>query len=288
MKLPMLKMEGRSGCRLEVFSHDGVFRIRKFSKDRDYDARLMLQAKKQEAFFLQQTGNLRTPEVLRVNQSKEGVWFEMPYLHGYKYSEFFDRASIIQVRQLGDRLLSYLFDEFNKAVPGNLDPAVFHNKLAALHGLLINRKDLDHHLVSTCLAHLKQLPSDPFPAGKCHGDMTFSNMIFCDEVIYLVDFLDSFIDSPLMDLVKLRQDTAFYWSLHMDTNLPAYRHSKIIQVFEYLDQRLTEGLREKQELINWYNYLQVFNFVRILPYVSEMADIQFVQHALHKLVPIKS
>ena len=47
------------------------------------------------------------------------------------------------------------------------------------------------------------------PVGTCHGDLTFSNILFNGNNYYLIDFLDSFIESPLLDIVKLRQDTAW-------------------------------------------------------------------------------
>ncbi len=50
------------------------------------------------------------------------------------------------------------------------------------------------------------------PVGICHGDLTFSNMLFNGNNYYLIDFLDSFVESPLLDIVKLRQDSAYLWS----------------------------------------------------------------------------
>ena len=53
------------------------------------------------------------------------------------------------------------------------------------------------------------------PIGFCHGDLTFSNIMFAldDNQVGLIDFLDSFIETPLIDLVKLRQDTHFHWTI---------------------------------------------------------------------------
>ena len=39
------------------------------------------------------------------------------------------------------------------------------------------------------------------PIGICHGDLTFSNILFNGNNYYLIDFLDSFIEYPLMDIV---------------------------------------------------------------------------------------
>ena len=41
--------------------------------------------------------------------------------------------------------------------------------------------------------------------------------------LYLIDFLDSVIESPLFDIIKIRQDTYFNWTINIcdfsfDTN----------------------------------------------------------------------
>lgn len=55
------------------------------------------------------------------------------------------------------------------------------------------------------------------PVGVCHGDLTFSNILFNGNNYYLIDFLDSFIEAPLLDIVKIRQDSAHLWSQLMYT-----------------------------------------------------------------------
>jgi aminoglycoside/choline kinase family phosphotransferase len=56
------------------------------------------------------------------------------------------------------------------------------------------------------------------PIGLCHGDLTLSNILVQEhqgDRIVLIDFLDSFIESPLADLAKLRQDLVHGWTLQM-------------------------------------------------------------------------
>src|SRR5690606_1768937 len=96
--LPALNLEGRSVCRLEVLNNGGVFSVRKFSKDPSYNARLLLQAGKQEAYFRNNTSHdFKTPLVLKQSEVEAPLsWFEMPYLHGQPYSEFLERATIAE------------------------------------------------------------------------------------------------------------------------------------------------------------------------------------------------
>ncbi len=111
-------------------------------------------------------------------------------------------------------------------------------------------------------------------------------MLFCADGIYLVDFLDSFVESPLIDLVKFRQDTFFYWSLLIENQLPESRSAKVIQIFNYLDGQVYSNFANNKFVKEWYNYLQVFNLLRILPYVYQKEEIEFVQKSIQRIIPI--
>ncbi|MEY3200922.1 MAG: hypothetical protein RIR70_472 [Pseudomonadota bacterium] len=51
------------------------------------------------------------------------------------------------------------------------------------------------------------------PVGECHGDLTLSNVILShSKGLLLIDFLTTFLDSPLQDLAKLRQELIYGWS----------------------------------------------------------------------------
>jgi len=49
--------------------------------------------------------------------------------------------------------------------------------------------------------------------GPCHGDLTLSNMILSpSKGLVLIDFLDTYFESPLQDVAKLRQDFYYGWA----------------------------------------------------------------------------
>jgi thiamine kinase-like enzyme len=113
--------------------------------------------------------------------------------------------------------------------------------------------------------------------GKCHGDMTLSNMIFKDDDVYLIDFLDSYIESPTMDLIKLRQDTHLHWSFNMiDVKKSDLMKSKI--ALEYIDNWITDTY----DMTN-YKILQIINLVRIFPYATDIKIKNFI-HEKIKLI----
>ena len=56
------------------------------------------------------------------------------------------------------------------------------------------------------------------PMGRCHGDLTLSNVLIqesADDAVVLIDFLDSFLESPLADMAKINQDLGHAWTLRM-------------------------------------------------------------------------
>lgn len=50
--------------------------------------------------------------------------------------------------------------------------------------------------------------SDFYPRGFCHGDFGFANMLV-GERVHMIDFLPSFIESPLIDIATLQLSTEF-------------------------------------------------------------------------------
>ena len=128
------------------------------------------------------------------------------------------------------------------------------------------------------------IPGTPLPIGICHGDFTFSNILFGDNKIYLLDFLDSFIESPLIDLVKISQDTCFKWSIMLEKEMPAHQKNKLIQTFNYLDHEIASFCNNQLGMSKWYNYLQVFNLLRIVPYLSNSEEIFFIEKSLRQIV----
>jgi aminoglycoside phosphotransferase (APT) family kinase protein len=281
---PTLLLEGRSGCKLEVYSEKRKYIVRKYSKEPNYNQRLLLQAAKQQTF--KSLGSLfKVPLILDKSSDQAPLtWFDMEYVHGQKYSEYLERLSISEIKSLADSFYNYFLVGLNSSEKVNPDRSLFLNKIESVATALEGRVELSVALIQKSINYLKNIPEADLPIGNCHGDFTFSNMLFSEAGIYLVDFLDSFLESPLIDLVKFRQDTFFYWTLSIDRNFPSGRIGKIIQIFRYLDHEIFSRLFFLPEVKSWYVYLQVFNLLRILPYVGKPHEIEFVQSGISKLL----
>ena len=218
------------------------------------DARLVKSALKQKEF---KSDYFKSPNVVEINKDS----FLMEYIQGESFSQFFTLAT---KRDL-DGLIRKLDGYFKERIIGEttLPIQILKDKLKSIPSgnnllyLLENEFDIK------------------IKVGLSHGDMTLSNMIFTDE-IYLIDFLDSYIESPTMDLVKLRQDTHLHWSLNMVNSVTDL--SKIKLGLSYIDNWLV-----KNYPIEKYELLQIINLQRIYPYTDDTKIKNYLETNINKL-----
>lgn len=193
MKNQIINLKGHSGCSVVLVD---PFVVRKTSYCEKYDNRLKAQMEKQIGFKHE---SIRTPSVLEYGYNEQGrFFFDMEYIRGRNLSSVFQKEP-----------LSVCLDtiyKLEKIFPQNecVDFGECIRKKIKTFGNTINREYTD--LVLSCDWNI--------PSGWCHGDLTFENIIISNGNLYLIDFLDSFVESPIVDQAKLLQDVFCYWSFH--------------------------------------------------------------------------
>ena len=249
----MKKLEtGLSGCKLELI---GSNTLRKHSSSLSYNKRLVLQVKKQELFSNQVFRNVETPKVLR----KEDSYFDMEYVTGRSFDEYFSTCSVNDIDFVFDSLCGY-FDGLISNIQ-YYQPEVSKKRLLDKIDSLMTHT---HHLGD--LYHIRQCVrtiSMKIPQTFCHGDLTFTNIIFNKNRLYYIDFLDCFIDSFLCDLIKLKQDLYYHWSL----DVQGIKNLRIRQIYSFLWRKLEERYSQYVETIE-FDVLDVLNTLRIEPYLT--------------------
>lgn len=292
MRIPELYMNGHSGCQLSTYKRDdGLWMVRKKSGINEYNERLRKQAKKQKDFNGYGIGaKICAPDVVADGCDESGLsYFDMPYVRGYKFSEYFSRISVSEIKNIYSNIEVYLDYLFESAVETKCSKKKVYEKVAEVKSKIDSNLYFDYRFVTAVGLFLeKNFPEEKLSVGVCHGDLTFSNIIFSDsDGFYLIDFLDSFIESPVIDLVKLRQDTKFGWSLLIDNCLPDYKRNRCFQVLNYLDcliQRYNKKISEGD--LVWYKYLEIFNLYRIMPYVKNARESSFLYKQINKVISI--
>lgn len=270
---------GHSGCRIllcETSEHN-VF-VRKISSSIEYNVRLEKQAKKQADF----KGKLiRTPEIIRTGSTKDGLFFfDMEYIRGITLAEYMNSIQIGSIRALVENIVSEIMDipDADKGIAENQD--VFEKKILSLKKQLKNEKLISVH---EALDILEDHEWSLFTKSACHGDLTLENIIVKDGQLYLIDFLDSFFDSWLLDAATLMQDVQVMWSYRfMDES----DINTIIRLMVFRDIFIDEVKKQSEEYVIEIYYALLLKLIRIFPYTKDEATHKFLDDKTNLVIKI--
>ena len=244
---------GLSGCKIELLNIDT---LRKYSSSENYNERLRSQIKKQSLFSHFILNNIDTPKVLAINEG-EILSFDMEYSSGLSFDEYFSHASVDDINNVLQSLYGY-FDfliQNSRIYQKEVSKSMILGKLYSIN---VQRKDFLIYLVS------KVVDNDlKVPYSFCHGDLTFSNIIFHPKRLYFIDFLDSFIDSYLVDFAKLKQDLYYFWNL----KIQEIDNLRIYQIYKYIWDSLENRYSEHLNTIE-FKLIDALNLLRIGPYLT--------------------
>lgn len=251
-----LGIKGKSGSKIEVINDNFTFKIRKYSRNTQENQRHVKRGQKQYDFFNNRSyKNIKTPEIFNIVDGDSGnlSYVDMQYISGVNILEFLKEADIKSIDTFMETITSYLDDIISesKIVSRDKYENIFKNKVDELSKLDFPRKEY-------IINKLRNLPKEDLPLGYCHGDLTLANTIYANSTIYIVDFLDIFIESPVFDILSLRQDTKHLWSCFLQDTYDC----RSIELFSYIDNKLE---KKYESLIKneWYNYLSLMNYVRM-------------------------
>jgi hypothetical protein len=250
----MIKLEGHSGCNLSFVNKNGKLFIRKTSKDKQYNERLEKQCNKQINF---EHNFIKTPKIQEFGNNEFGLfYFEMEYINGLKFNEFVKFKRFSHVLMLFSKILDFTFNNFTT---NNLK---LSKEINAKIDSIVETKLIDKHVIE----QLKTYSKLECRSGYCHGDLTFENIIISNDEIYLIDFLDSYIESPVIDISKLFQEFDLNWSNRNSVNENAI--SMIRNIF--LKRNLFDRISEYGINNSTIELQRKLTLMRILPYTNSI------------------
>lgn len=256
---------GRSGC--TFYLDDSGIILRKISSDSEYNDRLYSQYLKQSKF--ENSNNFSTPIPYQFNKTETLYHFDMEYIHGKTFNNFCLDSNVDEILGFSDNLKGLLSDNLKSSILTEINFSKLENKLNSLSKLLGAGVEKYIHFL---LTH----PIEALPIGKNHGDLTMSNIMFSDKY-YLIDFLDNPYETPLNDLIKIKQDTEhnFYF------NLLGKVDTKVKVCLDYIDIQLNKHF---EDTINSHQFiwLSIFNLLRVLPYLKSKNEIESILKSLKK------
>lgn len=296
-----IEVKGHSGCQIDVVKDNDMVYVYKSTADPKYLQRLALQAKKQQAASERMSQHVRIPKIYEVQENTDTTVVKMQYVYSKNFIEFFEQGGFEQLDYLIDALKNFIEEEIDKSELKTIPPTIFQDKFVQIRNvveekLLCCEKDLDRFqiqdkklksqiqvIIGRSQKVFDGLKEMLIPVGICHGDLTFSNILFNGSNCYLIDFLDSFIETPLQDIVKIRQDTAFRWSQLMYTK--EFDEVRLRIICDKIDREINNYFTRKyQWYTDHYRTLQLMNFLRILPYAHEERVINYLVDVLGGLL----
>jgi hypothetical protein len=163
----------------------------------------------------------------------------------------------------------FLLNNIKNSILTEINFSKLESKLDNLFKLLGND-------VGNYIKFLLKNPIETLPIGKNHGDLTMSNIMFSDKY-YLIDFLDNPYETPLNDLIKIKQDTEhnFYF------NLIGKADTKVKVCLNYIDTQLNQTFSDILES-HQFIWLSIFNLLRVLPYLKSKNEIESILKSLKK------
>ena len=283
-----IDVKGHSGCSIDVIRDGRSLYVVKATSDPKYFDRLVLQARKQQEASLPEYQHIRVPKVHDVIRSNDEVSVKMDYVYSKNFVEYFEHAGFEQIDYLISALLMYLDREIEESPMQSVAASTLTDKFEDVCRKTLSNPSLQRdieirNLLDRSAEAFQSIGDMQLPVGKCHGDLTFSNILLNGNNYYLIDFLDSFIESPLLDIVKVRQDTAWRWSQLM--YVQPFDKVRLKIICDKIDRDIDSHFRERHEWYrNYYSPMQLMNFLRILQYAHEPKVIDYLENVISSIL----
>lgn len=269
-----VKLNGYSGCKLEIVHTDSKYSVIKSSPNIAYNERLKKQKKKQESLHI---GNFR---ICRIYDDgyKDGLYFFlMEYINGTTFADYLEKIKLSEIKDSVNILTSHFIEFEQKNETAQM---VFREKIQTTL-LSIHKNSIidvnDKELVEA-IEILNKYTWEYVIPSPCHGDMTLENILVGEDGYYLIDYLDSFYDTWMIDAAKFLQDAMCFWT---------YRNKKIninlevrLLVFKDLCLNRILDMKMGEKLLDTVYHILLLNILRIMPYTTNQDDYVFLKKAI--------
>mgnify|MGYP001215120320 CR=1 FL=1 len=268
--------KGYSKDNLELIEIKGQRYVRKTWSDVERGKRA---SQKQILFEEIRTGNIqiKSPKIIDtyINKSKK---FEiiMEYIEGYSGSGLHKISSPLLVKNLRQAFSFILSRNIEESHSEKVLTTELVNKLNRIYEQ-IKDSDIKYHIINLKTIISKNKFYD-IPIGKCHGDLTTENIIATSHSsFYIIDFLPCFLETPIWDLAKIKQDLIHGWSTRY---LKGYEMNNTKILYQYLKPHQLEILDIKKDYI--YKIFDIINIARIAPYIKDVITYEWVLNTMNR------
>lgn len=268
---------GHSGCTILLIEDENAKAfVRKFSSDLNYNKRLQYQCNKQKEFV---SDSIKAPRVLDEGYTEDGLfYFDMEYIQGITLAEYMKSMEVSKVNGLVDNIVSNIVSR--STIMSSEANRIFDDKILELRKTTAK---FENSLVCEALDELATYDWRRFGKTFCHGDLTLENIIVHNNELYLIDFLDSFYNSWILDIGKLMQDVQTLWSYRNDKKISTNTLIRLIVFRDILIEKICNSNSEMY--LNIYHAL-LLHLVRIYPYTKDIKTISFLNKKVSSVLKI--
>lgn len=283
-----IEIRGHSGCQIDIVNGGDSLFINKSTRDKNYIPRLYKQALKQCNASKIAYQHIRVPKIYGIERMDEYLNIKMEYIYSKNYVDYFEDAGFDQISYFIKALKIFFDSEIENSKMTPINKNVVINKYndvcdkVAKNDFISKDTDIKIILEKSSIVFNELDEEINIPVGQCHGDLTFSNILFNGNNYYLIDFLDSFLESPLLDLVKIRQDSNYGWSQLM------YGHDFDSVRMRIISDKIDKEIDIYYSNYDWYNKyystFQLMNFLRVIQYAKEERTVAFLKNVLNSIL----
>jgi len=263
----MQKLNGCSKFDLKFDCDTEGWQVEKTASSEN-SSRLIKQAIKQRDYkkYINNHNTLRHLfEVPNVTQVKEHS-FLMPFYSGYSILELIEQDNIHILDSIIQKLFCLIYEEIDSSDVEIIHASIFRNKIDSVLVEINNdrAKEIGEKIKQTL-----NFSQYTLPINRCHGDLTFANMIFSDKII-LLDFLDCYVESPFQDVSKIMQELHLQWSYLTNSNFQCdtikidIAYKKLLELFYHHFAIFFDN--NNKHISNLFYRITLF---RILPYMKD-------------------
>lgn len=272
--LEVKNLKGLSGCKLSlVKDEEGNYSVIKFSRSKEYNERLQKQCLKQKNF--KKFKHISSPNIFDSGEFNGLAYFRMEFIKGQTLADMLINSDMQQVQPILDEILTMLCE--SKHETEGMSESIFKKKIDSL-----KKSCSDIPWYSRVFECLDNFDWSNIPKTSCHGDLTAENIIVSGKNIYLIDFLDSFYDTWLIDVAKLLQDFELGWS---------FRYKKISVELELKMNYCSEYIRNfilsnsnSCRYLNTINTILLLNVCRIFPYAKDDVTLEWIENNIESIL----
>lgn len=246
--------------------------IKKFSKDIERALKNVKKQKDSDHNFL---SHINAVPINDIRIFENHIEVEMPYVYGVIGQDYASITTKDIALHLSDNISLYIYSLINSSNNVFISKSIFIDKMKSVKNCKFDTKykvffDKFYKFIET------QKEEVYLPVGPCHGDLTLSNIIYENTgKLKLIDFLYTYLESPMQDVCKIDQDYRYGWSFrYMENELKLKSKIFTLQTTPKVVSNLKTLYPEA------YRIMMYLNLLRIIPYIKDEITDQWLFNTL--------